>query len=168
MPTIALVNGHAFAGGFMTAMMHDYRFMNPHRGYLCLNELEFGAPLKPAMASIFREKIPNPNTYRTVVLEAKRLNALEALKEGLVDGLGDFDEVMSFVEETALLKKAASGVYGMLKAEMWKHTVADLDEWQTAEQEIAKQKSQNERRRTEQQTRVEEWEKASFRTKARL
>lgn len=27
MPTIALINGHAFAGGLMTAMMHDYRIM---------------------------------------------------------------------------------------------------------------------------------------------
>ena len=152
----------------MTAMMHDYRFMNPHRGYLCLNELEFGAPLRPAMASIFREKISSPNTYRAVVLEAKRMNALEALKEGFVDGLGGFDEVKSFVEETALLKKAASGVYGMLKAEMWKHTVADLDEWQAAEKDIAKQKTQDERRRKEQQSRVEEWERDNSRPKARL
>jgi len=88
MPTIALMNGHAFAAGFMTAMMHDYRMMNPHRGFLCLNELDFGAPLKPPMASIFRTKLPSPNTYRTMVLESKRFNALEALKEGIVDGLG--------------------------------------------------------------------------------
>ena len=47
MPTIALINGHAFAGGLMLAMFHDYRVMNPHRGYLCLNELDFGAPLRP-------------------------------------------------------------------------------------------------------------------------
>ncbi|CAD0016615.1 unnamed protein product [Aureobasidium pullulans] len=38
MPTIALINGHGFAGALMTAMMHDYRIMNPHRGYICLNE----------------------------------------------------------------------------------------------------------------------------------
>ncbi|KAL8849178.1 MAG: hypothetical protein Q9198_011154, partial [Flavoplaca austrocitrina] len=63
MPTIALINGHAFAAGIMTAMMHDYRFMNPHRGFLCLNELEFGASLKAPMSSIFRQKLPNPNTY---------------------------------------------------------------------------------------------------------
>ncbi|KAK3067781.1 hypothetical protein LTR53_015142, partial [Teratosphaeriaceae sp. CCFEE 6253] len=32
MPTIALLNGHAFAGALMLAMMHDYRMMNPHKG----------------------------------------------------------------------------------------------------------------------------------------
>jgi hypothetical protein len=29
----------------MMAMAHDYRIMNPHKGFLCLNELEFGAGL---------------------------------------------------------------------------------------------------------------------------
>lgn len=46
MPTIALMNGHAFAGGLMLAMYHDYRVFNPARGFLCLNELDFGYPLK--------------------------------------------------------------------------------------------------------------------------
>ena len=36
MPTVALINGHAFAGGLMTAMMHDYRIMNPQKGFVCL------------------------------------------------------------------------------------------------------------------------------------
>ena len=30
----------------MMAMAHDYRIMNPHKGFLCLNELDFGAGLK--------------------------------------------------------------------------------------------------------------------------
>jgi enoyl-CoA hydratase/carnithine racemase len=72
MPTVALLNGHAFAGAFMVAMMHDYRIMNPHRGYLCLNELELGVPLRAPMTSIFREKVA-PATYRKLVLEAARL-----------------------------------------------------------------------------------------------
>ena len=33
MPTIALLNGHAFAGGLMLAMHHDYRIMNPSKGF---------------------------------------------------------------------------------------------------------------------------------------
>lgn len=71
MPTIALLNGHTFAGALMLAMHHDYRIMNPHRGYLCLNEVELGVPLAPPMSSIFRQKT-SPQTYRTLVLEGKR------------------------------------------------------------------------------------------------
>ncbi|KAK4967027.1 hypothetical protein LTR66_011986 [Elasticomyces elasticus] len=76
MPTISLLNGHAFAGALMLAMMHDYRVMNPHRGYLCLNELELGVPLRPPMSSIFRQKV-SPSTYRSMVLEARRYKTLD-------------------------------------------------------------------------------------------
>ena len=65
------MNGHAFAGALMLVMMHDYRIMNPHRGYLCLNELELGVPLRPPMSSVFRQKV-SPQTYRRMVLEAAR------------------------------------------------------------------------------------------------
>lgn len=52
-------------------MMHDYRIMNPHKGYLCMNERDLGAPLRPPMASIFRQKV-SAQTFRKVVLEAHR------------------------------------------------------------------------------------------------
>ena len=123
----ALINGHAFAGGLMTAMMHDYRIMNPHKGYLCLNELQFGAPLRPAMASIFRQKLARPETYRAMVLESKKFNALESFKEGIVDGLGTWDEALAFIQEMGLTSKAESGVYGKMKEEMWRETLSYLD-----------------------------------------
>jgi Delta3-Delta2-enoyl-CoA isomerase len=71
MPTVALVNGHAFAGGLMLAMMHDYRIMNPHRGFVCLIGLELGYSLRPPMLSVFREKV-SPTTLRRMILEAVR------------------------------------------------------------------------------------------------
>lgn len=111
----------------MTAMMHDYRIMNPHRGFICVNELEFGAPLPAPMASIFRQKVPSPNTYRNMVLEAKRFNALEALREGLVDGLGGLEETVALIKELKLEGKANTGAYGILKTEMWRETIGYLD-----------------------------------------
>lgn len=71
MPTVALMNGHAFAGGLMLAMMHDYRVMNPHKGFVCLNEVELGAPLRPPMTAVFRMKLSG-GTLRKMVLEAYR------------------------------------------------------------------------------------------------
>jgi enoyl-CoA hydratase/carnithine racemase len=71
MPTIALLNGHTFAGALMVAMMHDYRIMNPHKGFLCLNELVLGMPLRPPMCSVFREKV-GAATFRKMILEAAR------------------------------------------------------------------------------------------------
>lgn len=167
MPTLALLNGHAFAAGLMTAMMHDYRIMNPHRGYLCLNELDFGAPLKPPMASIFRQKLTSPGTYRTLVLEAKRINALEALEEGIVDGLGDTDEAILFAKEMGLLNKAKSDVYGRLKGEMWRETVGFFDDAEDSES-VKKEVEKEKRRELEQKRRVEDWEGRRGNTKAKL
>lgn len=84
MPTIALMNGHAFAGALMLAMMHDYRIMNPHRGFVCLNEVELGVPLRPPMSSIFRSKV-SPQVYRTLVLEGKRFKVCAALQLSLCE-----------------------------------------------------------------------------------
>ena len=168
MPTVALINGHAFAAGFMTAMMHDYRLMNPHRGFLCLNELDFGAPLKPPMASIFRTKLPSPNTYRTMVLESKKFNALEALKEGILDGLGSVEEVLAYVGEMGLVERGKSGVYGRLKAEMWRETVGLLDNAEGNDRREDRELLDQKRRQEEEKVRVANWERIQGRALPKL
>ena len=126
MPTIALINGHAFAGGFLLAMCHDYRIFNPSRGLMCLNELDLGVALKPAMSSILKQKL-SAQTYRTVILEATRFNGKSALQHGIVDALGGWDDVKKFVDEKKLCEKGKTGIYGMMKREMYKETVVLLD-----------------------------------------
>ena len=133
MPTLALMNGHAFAGGLMLATAHDYRLAPSPRGYLCLNELVFGAPLRPQMASLFRAKMP-PATFRKLVLEAHRFTGDEAVAAGIADGLAPagpgaasvLDAGLKFVADHALLEKPRSGIYGTLKAEMYKGLVAEM------------------------------------------
>jgi len=162
MPTIAVLNGHAFAGALMTALMHDYRIMNPHKGFLCLNEVELGVPLRPPMSSVFREKV-GPQTYRRLVLEAARVKALDALKEGLVDWLGGLDEALTHIDELKLVKKAGPGMsgrsaYSDLKREMWRETVEYLENFgDEHNRDFAIQERQ--RRESEvSEKRVKEWE----------
>lgn len=142
----------------MTAMYTDYRVFNPHRGYLCLNELEFGAPLKPPMSSIFRQKLPAPSTYRSLVLEAKRFNGEAALKEGLVDVLGGWEEVLKLVDERKLLEKGKTGVYGILKAEMWRESLGYLEEHEKNEERDEMNTDKEMKRKDEAKRRVAEWE----------
>ncbi|KAM5343171.1 hypothetical protein ACJ41O_014137 [Fusarium nematophilum] len=119
MPTVALLNGHAFAGGLMLATAQDYRLAPSPRGFLCLNELLFGAPLKPAMSGLFRHKF-SPQTYRSLVLEARRFSAEEAVQAGIADGVATgLDDLLAFVKDKDLVGKSKSGVYGVLKAEMY-------------------------------------------------
>ncbi|KAF3177647.1 hypothetical protein EYR41_008710 [Orbilia oligospora] len=121
MPTVALINGHAFAGGFITSMCHDYRVMNPSKGFLCMNELEFGAPLIPPLTSIFRNKL-SAKTYRSIVLEAHRFTGPQALKEDIVDALGALEETFKLIDEKKLDKKAKSGIYSVIRRETWRET----------------------------------------------
>ena len=122
MPTVALINGHAFAAGIMTAMHHDYRIMNPTRGFVCVNELDFGVPLTAAMSSIFRIKT-SPATYRKLLLEAHRFGGPEAVEAGIVDAVGGLDEALRFVAERKLTQKPKSGIYGLLKSEMYRESM---------------------------------------------
>lgn len=157
MPTVALINGHAFAGGFMLAMHHDYRVMNPRRGYLCMNEIEFGAPLKPAMLCVFDTKVA-PNLYREIILEAKRFTGPQAQEAGLLDRTGAWEQVLELIEERKLSNKAESGVYGVLKHEMYKKNLIALEGWEA--QNGPDEDEMNERRerwRKEKEKNVAAW-----------
>ena len=168
MPTIALLPGHAFAGGLMLAMHHDYRVMNPTRGFACINELEFGVPLKAAMSSIFRLKLPAA-TYRDLVLEAKRFGGEAAVAAGLVDAVGGLEAALGLVRERGLGKKAKTGIYGLMKAEMYRESVALLgrEGWEEGEERDRKLVEGEDRRREEAERRVKELKKGG-KEKARL
>jgi Delta3-Delta2-enoyl-CoA isomerase len=168
MPTLALINGHSFAGGLMTAMMHDYRIMNPHKGFLCLNELDFGAPLRPPMASIFRVKLPAMSTLRHMVLESRRYPALEALKEGIIDGVGGSEETLAFIEEMKLVQKAQSRSYGLIKEELYREVVKDLEESPDVVKLEAAKDLERSRRALNARQRVEQWENATGRARSKL
>ncbi|SMR48501.1 unnamed protein product [Zymoseptoria tritici ST99CH_1E4] len=164
MPVVALVNGHAFAGGAMLVGMHDYRIMNPHRGYICLNELELGMPMPPAMLGVFKEKLSGA-TFRKLVLEAHRYKALEALEDGLVDSVGGLDEALAFIEEFQLVKKAQPGasgrsVYGELKREMWRKTVEYLDDAVGESRRLETVREGRKREEERSLKNVESWERA--------
>jgi len=167
MPTVALMNGHAFAGGLMTAMYHDYRIMNPHKGFLCLNELDFGAALQPSMATVFRVKL-GMTTFRNMVLESKRFPALEALKEGIIDGLGGIDETLAFIKEFKLVDKAQGTSYGRIKEELYREVIKDIDESpNTARLGAAKDLDRN-RRDLEAKKRVDEYAVAVGQPRSKL
>lgn len=152
MPTISLLNGHAFAGGFMFAMYHDYRIMNPQKGFLCLNELDFGVPLQGPMMAVFREKLV-PNVLRDLVLEAKRVPGSEALKLGIVDALGGLEAVLELIGQRGLEGKAKSGIYGLMKEEMYRGVIGILNGHDGGfETRVQEGKGEGVRR-------VEEWER---------
>ncbi|WFD02220.1 hypothetical protein MOBT1_000901 [Malassezia obtusa] len=88
-PTVASLGGHAFAGGFTLAAVHDYRVQNGKKGFLCMNEIFFGAPVPNGMMAAVKTVTNDPTVLRKIVLEGHRFNAKEAFQHKLIDVIAD-------------------------------------------------------------------------------
>jgi len=82
--TVAAVNGHAFAGGGMLAVAHDYIVMREDRGFWCLPEVDLGLPLTPAMFAVVAAHLP-AQALQDSCLSGRRYSGPEALAAGIVD-----------------------------------------------------------------------------------
>ena len=91
-PSICLINGHAFGAGFMLALSHDVRLMRKDRGFLCANEMELGFEIPRPELALFRHKIPANYFFETVQL-SKRWTGETALEAGIIQGNGLFEEL---------------------------------------------------------------------------
>jgi len=59
MATVAAINGHAYAGGLLWALMHDFRTMRADYGYCCLSEVNIGVPIPEPFAQMVKHTM-NP------------------------------------------------------------------------------------------------------------
>lgn len=137
---------------------HDwavYQVIEYCRGFQCLNELGLGVPLKPAMSSIFRQKL-TPPVYKAMVLEARRFGAKEELESGIVDILGGLEELLRFFEERKLTEKAKTGVYGNLKAEIFREALGYLEGYDVEEQRTKDNLENDDKRKEQEETRFAE------------
>ncbi|KAL5021431.1 hypothetical protein ScPMuIL_000586 [Solemya velum] len=97
LPTVAAINGHAFAGGAILATAHDYRVMNSKRGWICWNEVDINLVIPEALSPLLRCKL-SPKVLRDGILFGKRFTAQEALSNGLVDVITDADRLVDVSE----------------------------------------------------------------------
>lgn len=164
MPTIALLNGHCFAGGLIIAMHHDYRIMNPSKGFLCMNEIDFGAVMDSPFVQIYREKLI-PTVFRDLLLEARRFTSQDGLKNGIIDGLGGLEETLDFVKARNLTKKGESRVYGPTKEEMYRYVIGFTDRQKDNKRWRNTVNYEREQANDAARTRVETWEKQNGKAK---
>ena len=98
-PTICVINGHAFGAGFMLSLSHDVRVMREDRGFICANEIQLGMKIPRPELALFRHKIPANSFFETVQL-SKRWTGPDALNAGIVQAVGSIEEL----QEMALRK----------------------------------------------------------------
>jgi len=86
-PTVALVNGHAIAGGCVLVQCCDYRVaLDAPATRIGLNELALGACFPPSILRIVRRRVP-PRAEGEVFLGAGLFAPPDALRLGLVDAV---------------------------------------------------------------------------------
>ena len=114
-PTIAAMNGHAFAAGGMLALAHDFRVMRADRGFFCLNEVDIGLPLHPGMVALVKHRLP-ARVLRDVVLTGARIGGAEACQRGIVDeAVPAADVLPAAIARAAALAQKDRQTYGALK-----------------------------------------------------
>ncbi|MEV4999659.1 enoyl-CoA hydratase-related protein [Nocardioides sp. LML1-1-1.1] len=84
-PTIAAVNGHAFGGGGLVALAHDWRLMRADRGFFCLPEVDIALPFTPGMAALVQAKL-TPRAAVDTMTTGARFGGTDAAAAGIVDG----------------------------------------------------------------------------------
>jgi enoyl-CoA hydratase/carnithine racemase len=114
-PSVAAMNGHAFAAGGMLALAHDFRVMRADRGFFCLPEVDINVPLAPGMTALIQAKLAARVVVETV-LTGTRFGGPQCVERGIVDAaVAGPDVLPQAVERAAALATKDRGTYGALK-----------------------------------------------------
>ena len=99
-PSVAAINGHAIAGGYILAAACDVRLMTADRGKVGLTELLLGVPFPPLALEIIRAAVGDQYARR-MVLHGELFSATVAEQLGLVDELAAPERLLDRAVETA-------------------------------------------------------------------
>lgn len=93
-PTAAAVNGHAFGGGGLLALAHDWRLMRADRGFFCLPEVDIALPFTPGMAALVQAKL-TPRAAVDTMTTGARYGGTDAAQAGIVDGAATEESLLA-------------------------------------------------------------------------
>lgn len=114
-PSVAAINGHAFAAGGMLALAHDFRVMRADRGFFCLPEVDINVPLAPGMTALIQAKLA-ARVVVEMLLTGVRLGGPQCVERGIVDAAVPGPEVLpAAIERAAALAGKDRATYGALK-----------------------------------------------------
>jgi len=100
MLTVAAINGHAFAGGGLLSIVHDYRIMNAERGWWCMNEVHINLLFSPWIIHLFRYLFSSQARTEALILGMK-FTGEEARALGIVHLTSAEDSFLKTVQHLA-------------------------------------------------------------------
>lgn len=126
LPTLAAIQGHAFAGGAILAMAHDRRVMRTDRGYFCLPEINLGLPLPGGMSDLLQSRL-TPATCHEAMLTGRRYGGPEALAAGIVDEVTAENDLMPAALAWAAATSPTRGAtLAGMKRHLYRHVLSSL------------------------------------------
>ncbi|MDP9116443.1 MAG: enoyl-CoA hydratase-related protein, partial [Actinomycetota bacterium] len=129
--TVAAIQGHAFAGGAMLALAHDFRVMRADRGFFCLPEVDINIPFTRGMSALIQAKL-SARTAHEAMTTGRRYGGTEALEAEIVDAVAHEDDVLSAAVELARpLTGKAGPTLATIKSRMYPHAMDALGDTAT-------------------------------------
>lgn len=127
-PTIAAVNGHAIAGGFVIVIACDYRIGTARPCKIGLTEARAGIPFPAAAMAILRAEL-SPPVARVLTLVARNVGPDAARAQGVLDELEPPDRVLPRAMEVARdMARIPAEAYARIKEQLKGEVTGRLEE----------------------------------------
>lgn len=125
-PTVAAVQGHAFAGGAIVALAHDVRVMRADRGWICLPEVDGRIAFTPGLADLLAARM-GPLAAHEAMTSGRRYTGEEAHAAGFVEHVVAEEELLprALAVAQALAPKDPATL-GAIKAQLQRRVLASL------------------------------------------
>jgi enoyl-CoA hydratase/carnithine racemase len=99
-PTIAVINGHAIAGGCMLTTACDFRLMVSGKARISLNEISFGASVTAGAVEML-EYCVGQREAQSILFSGAMYSAEEAYELGLIDRIAEDGELVELSQTIA-------------------------------------------------------------------
>jgi enoyl-CoA hydratase/carnithine racemase len=131
-PSIAVLQGHAFAAGAMLALAHDTRLMRADRGFFCLPEVDLGIPFTSGMAALIQARL-SKQTAHDAMTTGRRYGGHDAFAAGIVSAALAEEELFPVAMATARdLAPKAGATLRTIRSQMYQRTLELLQEGLTS------------------------------------
>jgi Delta3-Delta2-enoyl-CoA isomerase len=126
-PTVAAVNGHAFAAGAMLLLTHDFSVMRSDRGFFCLPEVDIDIPFTRGMTAMIKAKLPQPVLHEACTT-GKRYGGEDATRLGIVsEACAEAEVLTKAVARAEALATKGAGTLSAIKRVLYADAISLLE-----------------------------------------
>ena len=126
LPTVAAINGHAFAAGALLAFAHDERFMRADRGFFCLPEIDIDIPIPGGMAALVLAQV-SAQTAQEAMFTGKRYGAADAVAAGIARESAAPEDLLARAVDRAAQRAGHRGpTLSAIKSTTHRHVLQEL------------------------------------------